>query len=95
MAADPKALVSCLDAFNALFFCASPVNQCDRYYKDGSLDGCERPLAEMKLCLQLKVAGPERTRAIVRQLLDAGGGAAPSFAAGVWKERGRERGEER
>ncbi len=82
----PSSLVSCVDALNALFYCASPVNQGDRYYKDGALDSCARQLAEMKLCLQLKVAGPERTRAIVRQLLDDGAAASPTIGV-VWPPR--------
>ena len=87
--ATPQALVSCVDAFNALFHCASPVNQGDRSYKDGALDGCARQLTELQLCLQLKVAGPERTRAIVRQLLADGAAHPPTFGV-VWEPRGGE-----
>jgi hypothetical protein len=61
-AAAAKDAVSCVDAFNALFYCASPGHQFDRYYKDGGADGCGTPMKEMRFCLELKMAGPEATR---------------------------------
>lgn len=60
-----KDAVSCVDAFNAVFFCASPGHQFDRYYKDGGVDGCDKQLADMKLCLKLKLSGPEDTKVCV------------------------------
>lgn len=69
-----KDAVSCVDAFNRVMFCGSPGHQFDRYYKDGALDGCGRPLAELGFCLRLKTAGPQDTR--VRTRASEQGGAA-------------------
>ena len=66
---DPSDLVSCVDTVNALFACGGPAHQFDRYYKDGALDGCAGPLAELHLCLRLKAGDASDRRAAVRELL--------------------------
>jgi hypothetical protein len=85
--ADVKNAISCVDAGNALFFCASPAHQVERYYKDGALDGCDAQISELKLCLRLKLAGERDARAIVQQLVARAASPAPSIAAGVWEAR--------
>ena len=66
----PAAVVSCVDALNALFACGGPAHQLDRYYKDARLDGCARQLAELQLCARIKAPGSERElRELVRGLL--------------------------
>ncbi len=82
-----KAQVSCADAVNAVFYCASPGYQADRWYKDGALDGCRAQARELKLCLQLKVAGPEKARAIVAHILEGGSGTARTSLGAVWEAR--------
>ena len=82
-----KAQVSCSDAINALFYCASPGYQADRYYKNGELDGCRAQARELRLCLRLKAAGPAQARAIVAQILE--GAAEKRTSLGViWEPRG-------
>jgi hypothetical protein len=81
-----KDAVSCVDAGNALFFCASPAHQMERYYKDGHLDGCDAQLSELKLCMRLKLAGEKETRDIVRQLLDKAAAPPPTYGR-VWSPR--------
>ena len=67
---NPAAVVSCVDALNALFACGGPAHQLDRYYKDGRLDGCGRQLGELQLCARIKAAGSDRELAeLVRGLL--------------------------
>ena len=85
--ADIKKAISCVDAANALFFCASPAHQVERYYKDGALDGCDAQIGELKLCLRFKLAGEAEARAIVQQLVARAASPAPSIAAGVWEAR--------
>lgn len=82
-----RELVSCVDAGNALFHCASPAHQLDRYYKDGSLDSCQSKIDDMKLCLHLKMAGADTARKLVAQILGKSD-KSPSVVEGVWKERG-------
>ena len=82
-----KSSVSCSDAVNALFFCASPGHQADRWYKAGALDGCGRHAEELQLCLRLKLAGPAQARALVARILEGGGAPAPTLGA-VWEARG-------
>ena len=84
--ADVKKAISCVDAGNALFFCASPAHQVERYYKDGTLDGCDAQISELKLCLRLKLAGERDARAIVQQLLSKAASPPPSIGK-VWQER--------
>ena len=81
-----KAQVSCADAVNAVFYCASPGYQADRWYKDGALDGCRAQARELALCLRLKLAGPAQARAIVAQILE-GGGPEKSAVGTVWEPR--------
>ena len=81
-----KEIVSCVDAANALFHCASPAHQMDRYYKDGSLDSCQRRINEMTLCLKLKMAGADTARKLVAQILDKDD-SSPSVVQGVWQEK--------
>lgn len=81
-----KDMVSCVDAANALFHCASPAHQMDRYYKDGSLDSCQSRISEMTLCLKLKMAGIETARKLVAQILEKDD-TCPSVAQGVWVEQ--------
>ena len=83
-----KAAVSCSDAVNALFFCASPGHQADRWYKQGELDGCGRHATELQLCLRLKLAGPQQARDIVARILKGSSGGAPPTLGGVWEARG-------
>ena len=78
--APPAALVSCVDALNALFACGGPAHQLDRYYKDGRLDGCGAQLAELRLCARIKApASDADLRDLVRGLL----AEAPSPTVGV------------
>jgi hypothetical protein len=84
--ADVKRAISCVDAGNALAFCASPAHQMDRYYKDGALDGCDAQIGELKLCLRLKLAGPRDARAIVAQILTRADEQPPSIGT-VWESR--------
>jgi len=78
--AQPAALVSCVDALNALFACGGPAHQLDRYYKDGRLDGCGAQLAELRLCARSKApASDADLRELVRGLL----AEAPSPTVGV------------
>jgi hypothetical protein len=81
-----KESISCVDAGNALVFCASPAHQVERYYKDGSLDGCQAQIDELKLCLRLKLAGEADARAIVQQVLARAKAPPPSIGR-VWQER--------
>jgi hypothetical protein len=84
--ADIKKAISCVDAANALFFCASPAHQVERYYKDGALDGCDAQIGELKLCLRLKLAGEAEARAIVQQLVGRAATQPPSIGR-VWQAR--------
>ena len=84
--ADVKNAISCVDAGNALFFCASPAHQVERYYKDGALDGCDAQISELKLCLRLKLAGERDARAIVQQLVGRAATQPPSIGR-VWQAR--------
>lgn len=81
-----KDAVSCADAVNALFYCASPGHQMDRWYKDGALDGCRAQGRELQLCLRLKTAGPVQARAIVAQILEGSAAARTSLGV-VWEPR--------
>ena len=84
--ADIKKSISCVDAANALFFCASPAHQAERYYKDAALDGCDAQIGELKLCLRLKLAGEREARAIVQQLVGRAASQPPSIGR-VWQAR--------
>ena len=84
--ADIKKAISCVDAANALFFCASPAHQVERYYKDGALDGCDAQIGELKLCLRFKLAGEAEARAIVQQLVGRAATQPPSIGR-VWQAR--------
>ena len=84
--ADVKAAVSCVDAGNALFFCASPAHQMERYYKDGALDGCNRQIGELKLCMRLQLAGERDAQDIVQQLLQKAA-APPPTVGKIWQAR--------
>ena len=88
-APDPSSVVSCSDALNALFACGGPAHQLDRYYTRGALDDCARELAEMRLCLHLKVADARQRRELVRELLRE----PPSTTVGVVWERAPAAGE--
>lgn len=48
---------------------AGPVYQFDRYYKDGQFYSCSRQYTELTQCLKLKAAGPEESKAILKQLV--------------------------
>ena len=84
--ADPRQLLSCVDAANALFWCASPAHQLDRYWKDGAIDGCLRQLDELKLCARLKFATDAGAREIVRELV-ARVDAPPPTMGVIWQPR--------
>lgn len=83
---DPRQFLSCLDATNSLFWCASPGHQLDRYWKDGEVDACLRPLNELKTCMRLKFAGADEAREIVRSLVKEAAKPAPTMGI-VWEPR--------
>ena len=83
---DPRTFISCVDATNALLHCGSPGHQLDRYWKDGALDSCLRPLDELKQCVRLKFADAATTREVLKQLLDAGAAPAPTMGV-VWQPK--------
>jgi len=87
----PRPALDCVDALNALFWCASPGHQLDRYWKDGGVDACLRPLAELKTCVRLKFAPPDEAREIVRGLVADAARPAPTMGV-VWEPREAPRG---
>ena len=88
-APDPRTFLSCVDATNALLHCGSPGHQLDRYWKDGALDSCARPLADVQLCARLKVADAPTTRRLLAALLAESRAPAPTMGV-VWQPRPRE-----
>lgn len=54
--------ISCMDGFNALMYCGNVFHQIDRWYKDGSLNNCAEPIADLKFCFKLKLANESETK---------------------------------
>ena len=83
---DPRQFLSCLDATNSLFWCASPGHQLDRYWKDGEVDSCIRQLNELKVCMKLKFSTSNEAREIVRGLILESSKPASTMGT-VWEPR--------
>ncbi|KAJ1487489.1 hypothetical protein T484DRAFT_1941420 [Baffinella frigidus] len=47
-------LPACTSAFDALWFCFSPVNQMKHYHRDGNYDDCDRHQRMFELCMRLR-----------------------------------------
>mmetsp|Transcript_9453 Transcript_9453/g.8319 ORF Transcript_9453/g.8319 Transcript_9453/m.8319 type:complete len:83 (+) Transcript_9453:28-276(+) len=47
-------LPACTSAFDALWFCYSPVNQMKKYYREGTYDDCDAHSRLFELCMRLR-----------------------------------------
>ena len=82
---DP-AKMSCVTAFDILYYCFSPAHQLRALYRTGQSDLCQKALDDVKLCARIKAGKLSTHDARVRQ---AKLNTSPSTALKQWPPIGR------
>eukprot|EP00850_Spirogloea_muscicola_P008080 SM000042S15347 [mRNA] locus=s42:507733:508447:+ [translate_table: standard] len=72
---------SCVPAFDALWFCYSPVHQMTQYYRDGEFDGCTARWSALWHCMANRARGGASSEAQPREE------PAASHAERMWELR--------
>lgn len=75
----------CLEYFDIMLYCYTPVNQFSSYYRTGWVDDCVRARDQFGLCIQLKFDRPDEERTMMHRRLKKLGEHA--VTAGVWEMR--------
>jgi hypothetical protein len=64
-----KKPITCIDLFDRMMYCGTPVNQLDKYYRTGDIEECGGYLSDLATCMHAKTIRDERLRQVKNTLL--------------------------
>ena len=75
----------CLEYFDTMLYCYTPVNQFSTYYRTGWVDDCYKARSQFGLCMKLKFNIPDEERIDLHRKLKKFGEHADT--ASIWPMR--------
>lgn len=78
--------VSCMKAFDSMYYCYSPVYQGREYYRTGALDDCGGRVRRFRMCVMSRVRSQDASERIYEEEEQRERGSEPK-AEPVWRLR--------